>query len=135
MKIKELIQNFDICAFIKVYACKDGTTWNDGGRPVFCGYPEDLEDNVFLWDKEIVYVTIDFDTEGAKGLVVEYRDDTPVEEPKTFTILHKEHLIHQFEVEANTAEEALEYFKDHMSEFDFSDGVLYESESEVKDYD
>ena len=54
---------------------------------------------------------------------------------KTYTIVYKETLIHTFEVEANSPEEAKNVFEEKIAygEFDFSDGEIDTTEFNIKE--
>lgn len=54
---------------------------------------------------------------------------------KTYKIIYRETLIHTFEVEANSPEEAKALFEEKVAygEFDFSDGEIDETEFNIEE--
>ena len=54
---------------------------------------------------------------------------------KNYRIVYKETLIHTFDVEADSEEEAKEIFEEKIAygEFDFSDGEIDETEFIIKE--
>ena len=54
---------------------------------------------------------------------------------KTYRIIYKETLIHAFDVDANSPEEAKEIFEQGMMDgtFDFSDGDIDDAEFKIKE--
>lgn len=50
---------------------------------------------------------------------------------QNYNVTYTEHLVHHFDVEATSPEEAEALFRANMENFDFSDGELYDSEIEV----
>ena len=54
---------------------------------------------------------------------------------KNYRVIYKETLIHTFDVEADSPEEAKEVFEEKIAygEFDFSDGEIDETEFSIKE--